>query len=254
MKNTIPLVVAVILGLLAVFAVSRTLSKNGSSQYGKEIVVLVANGNLKSGAILSAENFREREVPLQHAPKQHILGDQSASIIGQVISRDIVSGDYIQWGDIGQASSLGESVGEGEWAVAVTFANGSLVKMLKPGDEIAVVGTFRVSEEVETGSADQDKATKTVERDVTTVLFPQVRIMGMAGSGGVLLSLPPEQALTVIAAEEQAGSLYAVLRRPHDEKATNRKDCGQFDGSAFTKMLSGCKEIVIPDQPFNKVK
>ena len=49
-------------------------------------------------------------------------------------------------------------------------------------------------------------------------------------------------------------SLYAALRRPHDDKATNRKDSGQFDGSAFAKMLYGCKEIVIPDQPFNKVK
>ena len=57
MKNTIPLVAAVVLGLLAVFAVSRTLSKNGSSQYGKEITVLVANGNLKSGTVISAENF-----------------------------------------------------------------------------------------------------------------------------------------------------------------------------------------------------
>ena len=253
MKNTIPLVVAVILGLLAVFAVSRTLSKNGSSQYGKEIVVLVANGNLKSGSVISAENFRGVKVPLTFAPKQHILQEQRTSIVGQVISRDVAAGDYIQWNDIGQSSSLGESVGEGEWAVSVNFENSPFVKLLKPGDEIAIVGRFRVLEEIDSGSADQDAAKKIVERDVTTVLFPQVRIMGLAGSGGVLLSLPPEQALTVIAAQEQA-ELYAVLRRPHDDKSTNRKDCGQFDSGAFTKMLSGCKEIVIPDQPFNKVR
>ena len=51
MKNMIPLVVAVVLGLAAVFAVSRALSKNGTRQYGKEIAVLVANGNLKRGRI-----------------------------------------------------------------------------------------------------------------------------------------------------------------------------------------------------------
>lgn len=253
MKNTIPLVAAVVLGLLAVFAVSRTLSKNGSSQYGKEITVLVANGNLKSGTVISAENFRGVRVPLTFAPKQHVLHEQRASIVGQVISRDVATGDYIQWNDIGQSSSLGESVGEGEWAVPVSFGNSALLKLLKPGDEIAVVGMFKVEEELDSGSADKDAAKRTVARTVTTVLFPQVRIMGVMGGGSVLLSLPPEQALTIIAAQEEA-SLYAALRRPHDDKATNRKDSGQFDGSAFAKMLSGCKEIVIPDQPFNKVK
>ncbi len=93
-----------------------------------------------------------------------------------------------------------------------------------------------------------------MRKKVTSVLFPQVRIMGVMGSGSVLLSLPPEQALTIISAQKWADGLYAALRRPHDDKATNRKDSGQFDGSAFVKMLSGCKEIVIPDQPFNKVK
>ena len=253
MKNTVPLVIAVVLGLLAVFTVSRTLAKNGSGQLGKPIQVLVANGNLRGGTVISAENVRSADVPLAYVPKQHVLAAQKASILGQVLTRDVAASDYLQWNDIGQTSSLGESVGEGEWAVPVSFGNSSLLKMLKTGDEIAVVGMFKVEEEIDSGSADKDAAKRTVTRTVTTVLFPQVRVMGVMGGGSVLLSLPPEQALTVIAAQEEA-SLYAALRRPHDNKATNRKDSGQFDGSAFAKMLSGCKEIVIPDQPFNKVK
>ena len=155
MKNMIPLIVAVVLGLAAVFAVSRALSKNGTRQYGKEVSVLVANGNLKRGSVMSSENFRRAVVPSAYVPKQHILGDQDASILGQTLVRDIAAGDYILWNDFGRQSSVGESVGEGEWAVPVSFENArQFAKQLKPGDEIAVVGMFEIQEEVKSTSAD----------------------------------------------------------------------------------------------------
>ncbi len=257
MKNTIPLVVAVVLGLLAVFAVSRTLSKQSGSVHGKEVSVLVANGNLKSGGMIAAENFRETRVPLAYLPKQHVLAEQKATILGQTLSRDIAAGDYIQWNDIGQSSSLGEMVGEGEWAVTVKFVNGELVKMLKPGDEIAIIGQYNIEIEKESDSPDVQKSKVKDSRSVTMVLFPQVRILGMtgrSGGGSVLLSLPPAQAMTIIATEANGVRLWASLRRPHDDKSINRKDCGRFDAQAFAQMYEGCKDITIPDQPFNKVK
>lgn len=255
MKNAIPLVIAVILGLAAVFAVSRTLAKQSGNAHGKDVAVLVANGNLKSGGVIAVEHFRAAQVPLAYLPKQHILADQKTSVVGQTLVRDIAAGDYIQWNDIGQTSGLGESVGEGEWAVSASFKNVDLVKLLKPGDEIAVFGRFPVKEVRETGSSDVQQAKVTERKMVMTVLFPQVRIMGTTGrSGAVLLSLPPQQALT-LAEAERSGDLYAALRRPHDDKMTNRKDCGLFCGEeAFGRMGDGCKKIAILDQPFNKVK
>ncbi len=254
MKNMIPLIVAVVLGLAAVFAVSRALSKNGTRQYGKEVSVLVANGNLKRGSVMSSENFRRAVVPSAYVPKQHILGDQDASILGQTLVRDIAAGDYILWNDFGRQSSVGESVGEGEWAVPVSFENArQFAKQLKPGDEIAVVGMFEIQEEVKSTSADARAKPETVKRTVTTVLFPQVRIMSMSSDGSVLLSLPPQQALVAIAAQKQA-RLFVVLRRPHDGKATSRRDNGQFDNQAFVDMLQGCPKVQVPDQPSNKAK
>lgn len=255
MKNTIPLVIAVVLGLMAVFAVSRAMSRQSGGQHGKEQIVLVANGNLKSGQIIAAENLRRVKVPLRYLPKQHILDDQQTSIVGQTLVQDVASGDYIQWNDIGQSSSLGEAVSEGEWAVPVGFANSELVNMLKAGDEIAIIGMFDVSVERDSGSSDANAPKIKENKTITTVLFPQVRIMGIVGRGGsVLLSLPPSQALTLISAQKEAKALYAALRRPHDEKATSRKDSGMIDGGAFADMLKGCKEIAVPDQPFSKVK
>ena len=255
MKNTIPLVVATVLGLLAVFAVSRAMSRTGGNLSGKEVSVLVANGNLKSGEAIAAENLRSANVPLAYLPKQHILEDQKTLIVGQTLVQDVAAGDYVLWNSIGQSSSLGDAVGEGEWAVPVTFANGELVRLLKRGDEIAIIGMFRVQEERESDSPDANAPKETVVKTVTAVLFPQVRIMGFGSRGtAVLLSLPPAQALTIIAAQQEAEGLYAALRRPHDDKSTNRKDTGKFETQAFSDMMMDCRLIPIPDQPFNKTK
>ena len=253
MKNAIPIIIAVVLGLAAVFAVSRTLARQGNSHVGKTVMVIVANGNLKNGGVVGPENLRGVNVPVAYAPKQHILWDQKSSVLGQTLVRDVAAGDYVQWNDIGHATSAGESVGEGEWAVPVKFSNGSLVRMLKPGDEIAIIGMFDVGMEKASTSSNADEEPEIEKKTITTVLFPLVRIMGKTDGGEILLSLPPKQAMTIIAAQEQA-TLFAALRRPHDEKSTNRKDNGMFDGSAFAKMLKGCPEIEIPDQPFNKIR
>lgn len=251
MKNTIPLVIAVVLGLIAVFAVSKQMQRNSSGQHGKGVDVLVVNGPMKSGKEVVATDLRSVSVPLSFLPKRHILNDQKSLVIGQKLVRDIAKDDYIQWDDIGQAASLGDLVGEGEWAVPVGFANPSLVKLLKAGDDIAIVGMFEMKDRIKGTTGDADEEEREIRKTVTSVLYPKVRIMGMIGGGTVLLSLPPQQALAVIAAQKQA-TLYAALRRPHDEKATNRKDNGLFDGSAFSEMLNGLPKIAIPDQPFNK--
>ena len=93
MKNTIPLVLAVVLGLMAVFSVSRMMAKKTSNQNGQMVAVLVANGNLKSGGTISPEGFRSMAVPLAYAPKQHILQEQATAIVGQTLSRDIAADD-----------------------------------------------------------------------------------------------------------------------------------------------------------------
>lgn len=255
MKNMIPLIIAVVLGLAAVFAVSKAIAKNSTGQYGKEVSVLVANGNLKHGNVISSENFRKTNVPAAYVPKQHILGDQDASILGQTLVRDIAAGDYILWNDFGRQSSVGESVGEGEWAVPIAFANGRQIsKLFKAGDEISVIGMFSIEEEVKSSSADASAKPELVKRTVTSVLFPQERIMGLMSDGSVLLSLPPQKALIAIAAQNlQNVNLFAVLRRPHDGKSTSRKDNGQFDSQAFVDMLKGCPKVQIPDQPSNKI-
>ena len=225
MKNIIPLVIAVILGLAAVFAVSRTVSKNKENT--EEMVEIVAASRMLGSGEAVAEAFIvPREVPLSALPKQHIKWDNRSMVIGQKVLHTIAKGDYLLLSDVGMSRSMGNVIGDGEWGFPINFADSSLVAMLQPGDEIAIIGTFKVSETVKQGK-NLDAKEETFTRTVTSVVFPRVRILEITPSGGVFLSLPPQQALALTAISREA-ELYPLLRKTNDTKALNRKDGGIF--------------------------
>ena len=246
MKNIIPLVIAVILGLAAVFAVSRTVSKNKENT--EEMVEIVAASRMLGSGEAVAEAFIvPREVPLSALPKQHIKWDNRSMVIGQKVLHTIAKGDYLLLSDVGMSRSMGNVIGDGEWGFPINFADSSLVAMLQPGDEIAIIGTFKVSETVKQGK-NLDAKEETFTRTVTSVIFPRVRILEITPSGGVFLSLPPQQALALTAISREA-ELYPLLRKTNDTKALNRKDGGIFENSALTRMIEGLTPIDIPAVP-----
>jgi Flp pilus assembly protein CpaB len=244
-KNIIPLVIAVILGLAAVFAVSRTISKQMEhSEQMVEIVsasrVLEANETLIEGFIVP------RLVPASALPKQHIKWENKAMVIGQKLLHTVAKGDYLLLTDIGMTRSMGNVIGDGEWGLPVTFADSALVKVLQPGDEIAIIGSFKVQETIKQGK-DIDDAPETIIRTVTTVIYPRVRILDITGSG-VFLSLPPQQAIALTAIQRNA-ELYPLLRKTNDTKALNRKDGGIFMDEALHDLVDGLTPITIPNVP-----
>ena len=246
MKNIIPLVIAVILGLAAVFAVSRTVSK--SKENTEEMVEIVAASRMLGSGEAVAEAFIiPREVPLSALPKQHIKWENRSMVIGQKVLHTIAKDDYLLLSDVGMSRSMGNVIGDGEWGFPLNFADSSLVAMLQPGDEIAIIGTFKVSETVKQGK-DLDAKEETFTRTVTSVIFPRVRILEITPSGGVFLSLPPQQALALTAISREA-ELYPLLRKTNDTKALNRKDGGIFENSALTRMIEGLTPIDIPAVP-----
>ena len=159
----------------------------------------------------------------------------------------IAKGDYLLLSDVGMSRSMGNVIGDGEWGFPVNFADSSLVSMLQPGDEIAIIGTFKVSETVKQGK-NLDAKEETFTRMVTSVIFPRVRILEITNGGGVFLSLPPQQALALTAISREA-ELYPLLRKTNDTKALNRKDGGIFENSALTRMIEGLTPIDIPAVP-----
>lgn len=246
MKNIIPLIVAVVLGFVAVYAVSRTISKQNENTE-KIIEVVAASRGLAANETLTDAFINPRMVPSSSLPKQHIKWENRNMIVGQKVLHAIPKGDYILLSDVGMTRSMGNVIGDGEWGTPVTFSDPTLVKLLQPGDEIVIVGAFKV---VQTVKRDKnvDAVPETVRKTITSVVFPRVRILDITSNGGVLLSLPPQQAIALTAIQRNA-ELYPLLRKTNDTKALNRKDGGMFEDSAISRMIEGLNVIDIPSVP-----
>ena len=245
MKNIIPIIIAVILGFVAVFVVSKTVSKT-SANVEKKIAVVAASRALAPNETIAEAFIRPRLVASSSLPRQHIKWEQRNMLLGQKVLRAIPKDDYVMLSDVGLTRSMGNVIGDGEWGVPVSFASSALVAMLQPGDEIAIVGSFRVTKQVKSNK-NVDAAPVKIQQNVTSVIFPRVRILEI-NNGSILLSLPPQQAVALTAIQQKA-TLYPLLRKTNDTKALNRKDGGVFEDAALAKMLEGLNPIEIPSVP-----
>ena len=256
MKNYIPLGLAVLLGLAAVLSVSRMINKNKQAPEETSWVV-AAQRDLKEGESLTSELVIKKEIPLSARPADAIVWSKRALIEGQKVKRAIRTGDYVLLSDIGLSRSMASLVGEGEWAVTMSVGNAGIGRVVQPGDEVAVIATFNL--EMDVHSADVSSAGQKIEKEVTLVLFPRVRVLeNSTGSGGrgesggeIVLALPPQQAQVLIAAQRKA-TLNLALRRLGDNAALSRKEPGLVDDTTFQQLLKDIESVKMPFTPNGK--
>lgn len=253
MKNFIPLVLAVLLGLAAVLAVAKLLKDRKTVAEKTTRVVAVAR-DVTAGDVLTADSIREKIIPVSARPAQAIFWSRSEMVVGQKALRSIAQGDYVLLSDVGLSRSMANIVGDGEWAVALAVPAGGIAKIVQPGDEVAVIGTFKII--TKKVSADQSAAPEEVSQEATLVLFPRVRVLDVGlhaggeegGGGDIILSLPPREAQVLVAAQREA-ELTLALRRPGDDAAINRMDSGMVDTTTFANLLQGLTPVVLPETP-----
>lgn len=253
MKNFIPLILAVVLGLAAVLAVGRLLSAQRQAQEDT-IIVLAAARDIQQGQEITQDIIRPKEIPVSALPAQAIAWPRREMIIGQKALRPVTVNDYVLLSDVGFSRSLANIVGEGEWAVSLTLPRSGLGRLVQPGDEVAVIGNFNV--EVAERTADLSAPEVVTTKEATLVLFPRVRVLDVtsaqgAGAGGgseLILALPPQQAQILIAAQRRA-DITLALRRPNDDSSLNRLDAGMVDAGTFQELLQGLDSVVVPAVP-----
>lgn len=260
MKNVFPLIIAVLLGLAAVLAVGRLLRDRQEAQERMTSVVAAATA-IAQGDVLSDTSIMARRIPLSARPEQSIPWTRASTLTGQRARRSVVQGDYVLLSDVAFARSMAEIVGEGEWATTLRIGSGGIAGIVQPGDEVAIIGTFRIKTAVK--SADLSEAPEAMEKEATLVLFPRVRVLDVGGMGDtrqadtpgteIIVSLPPRQAQTLIAAQRKA-SLTIALRRPGDESAISRQDAGMVDEETFDHLLRGLESIQVPFVPGSVVE
>jgi len=243
MKNYIPLVLAVLLGLAAVLAVARLVAKNKQAPEDMAAVVS-ATRKISEGEDLHTDAVMKKSVPLSARPADAIPWSKVALIEGQKAKKTVAQGDYVLLSDIGLTRGMGNLVGEGEWAVTL-MAAGGITRLVQPGDEVAIIGTFNVEAAVK--SADLSAPSQKTAKEVTMVLFPRVRVLDNSG-GELVVGLPPQQAQVLIAAQRKA-SLTLALRKPGDASALSRLDAGMVDAETLGALLNNLKPIQFPDTP-----
>jgi Flp pilus assembly protein CpaB len=249
MKNYIPLVLAVLLGLAAVLAVTRMIAKN--RQAPEDMAwVLAAQRDLEKDKTLNVDSVFKKEIPVSARPADSIVWSMRQTIEGQVLNRAIRSGDYILLSDLRLSRTMADSLGEGEWGVTINVGNTGIGRVIQPGDEVAIIATFSL--EMSVATADQSKPPQKVSKEATLVLFPRVRVLESTanvgrgeGGGEVIVALRPQDAQTLIAAQRKA-QITLALRRATDSAALNRLEAGMVDESTFEQLLKGVEPVKVP--------
>ncbi|MBR1836168.1 MAG: hypothetical protein IJ783_02665 [Kiritimatiellae bacterium] len=223
MKNTIPLVLAVLLGLAAVFSVNRTLAGASVRKEDSESVVFASVKIAKDKQVSSSMCTTKRIPKKAYLPGRHIPASQIPRIEGLKASRDIPPDSPILFDDL-QTGNGGQSdlVGIGEFVVAVKFQDSPLMSHLKPLDEIAIAAMQNVQVKEETGETDETRKYRYRTERRLSVLFPYIKVLDVS-NGSVLVSAPPEKALQLVTASQNF-PLYPLLRRTGD--LSNNMDVG----------------------------
>ena len=257
MKNKVPVVIAVALGLLAMFVVSRFLKNDVAEVQRPTVMIVAAAKDITPGDGPVKESWlMRREIDADSCPLKAVLWQEVQRVIGQKVVRTVVRGDYVLSSDVQAVDiRLDTAVGEGEWAVPVTFSDSTLTRFLQPGMEIAILATRLMREEKR--GKDLTAKPEIVEKRATSVLFPCVKILDVGsgdatrraddmGGSMIVLSVTPQQAAMLIAAQRTM-ELYPALRRTDDPSAVMRRDVGIVTEDTFQALGENLDTVKMPD-------
>jgi len=231
MKNKTALIVAVVLGLIAVFAIQSYVSRVKRAAYkGTELVkVVVAKEDITRGTIIKKEIIASRGIPGKFVDSRAVLTREYENIIGQPIRYTIKKGQPILWSDLGggRVKGLASIIGGGERAITIAVDDITGVSgLLQPNDHVDILGTFGVKVPGQEGArGGTEMTTITLLQDVTVLAAGEEMTGSMArsakrfgvsgGYSSLTLSVTPVEAELLVFAEQQ-GKLSLALRNPED--------------------------------------
>src|SRR5215469_11378230 len=212
MKNKFPLIVAIIIGVVALFAIKKYVDNQQEltdAKY-KGQPVLAARSDIPAGATLTKGMLGWKPVPKQYIPKQAILTDDDEKLlIGSKTSVAIDAGEIVLWSDLVTETRGGLSsiipAGQGAFTVAISL--GVKSDLIQPSDHIDIIGTFMIPKPTQPISGPV-ASWRNASDLVNVVLLQNVTVLavggnfngapGSSGSGGDLtlaLTLPEAQEL-----------------------------------------------------------
>ena len=235
MKNRIPIIAAVILGIVAVFAVQSYVKRAQESAAAqlKGRQVLAARVDIDKGDEITESMLGLKEVPSQFIPQQAITTpEERRQILGRKARVPITQGTLVLWSDleIERRGGLSSLIPEGERAYTVGIDAGVGSELLQLNDRVDILGIFELP-------ADDPRRAASAPSTVCVVLLQNVTVIaigetigqvGMQPSrfevgGSITFSVTlPEAQLLMFAS--QHGDLALALRREGEIEILARED------------------------------
>lgn len=256
MKNKFPLIVAIIIGVVALFAIQRYVTNKQNeinAQYKGQPVVGAAT-DIPAGTPITMQMLYWKQVPTQFIPAQSIQGsDQVKLIVGSKTSVNIKAGQIILWSDLVTETRGGLSsiIPAGQGAFSVNISLGVKSDLIQPSDHIDIIGTFMIPKPTQPISGPVASWRQASDL-VNVVLLQNVTVLavggnfngapGSSGTGGDLtlaLTLPEAQELMFAA---QNGQLGAVLRRGGSTDVMARSDLPRVTFESIDKIMGDLDE------------
>ena len=240
MKNRIPIVVAVVLGIVAVLAINSYVKrmKEETEQKYRGKPVIAARSNIPAGGEIGEKMLTLKKVPSQYIPRQAMTTpEERRQIIGRKTRVPIRAGQLILWSDLEMEKRGGLSalIPEGERAFSVGIEAGIKSALLQINDRVDILGIFSVPQDdpgVRAGvgiGAGDDTACVVLLQNVniialgTTIGSTRGGAADAGGGGQITFSVTlPEAQLLLFS--EQHGDLALALRREGEIEVMARED------------------------------
>ena len=251
-KTWVPLVLAIVLGLVAAVAAREVMLKNKRvASNAKFAKVVVTRGDVQPGSALAAEDLAVAQVDAAHAPAESF--NTVEKLVGRVSETLMVKGQPVveaMLAPVGSGSGLQALVPPGMRAITIEVNEFSGVAgLLAPGCRVDVIATINEG-------PGEGRIAKTIVQNV------KVTAVGRRTSGGVEVPAAPAEmfkSVTILATLEDAEALELacatgrprlVLRggRDNDVTATAGVSMNDLKGTGF-RPDTGTSAIAVAPPP-----
>ncbi len=228
MKQKILLVIAVLFGVLAFILTYKQIEAEKLKAHGgMSIVNILKLKDDKPAGIPLIEDDLEvvKEKIATRTLSGYVTGNKKYLVIDQKLMIPVQKGEALKWKDLetagiaGRAKGITKLINPGFRAVSISVDNiSSVTNLVKPGDRVDLLGTFRFPEKK--GDASLDTVTLTILQYVKILATgtdygdrSSVSTKRKRSFNSVTLELTPKEAEMIVFAS-QKGRLTLTLRGP----------------------------------------
>lgn len=255
LKGKVPLVIAVVLGLVAFFLSWSAIKKRESDvRRGWNLVqVVVAAVDISEGTTVTMDMISQRSVPEQFVTSSVVKPDSANYIANQKVLVPLQAGDPLLWSQFETtraAERLSAKVQKKMRAITIMAAtNTSVGGWVRPNDHVDIIGTFK-----DPGSGEQvgvtlmQNVTVLATGKITGTTNVNLVPEGQRDYGNVSLLVLPEEVEMLVLSQE-LGALTMSLRNEDDVDVMEERG-----RATINTLLSGERTKMLQAKRFNTIQ